>query len=282
MGVRRAVALAIEEADRVKKDGGYVYTSGPLIHNPKVLADLKNCGVETYDRLPQDLKNCSVIIRAHGIAPRIENDLCGRGARVVDATCPKVKESQLKAKALAQAGYALFLAGDSNHAEIEGILGYISKRDNVVAVGSACEAENAAKKLYEAEKNGKNPQLPVAALIGQTTISEEEYSAIGEAIKKHFPNLEIVNTICSAARDRQQALRDLLAHCDAVIIAGGKDSSNTRRLLAIAKESGKPCALVETAAEIPPSFYACEKVGISAGASTPDSVIDEIERVLIE
>ncbi|MDR2951840.1 MAG: 4-hydroxy-3-methylbut-2-enyl diphosphate reductase, partial [Treponema sp.] len=186
--------------------------------------------------------------------------------------CPKVKESQLKAKALAEKGFTLFLAGEVKHAEIIGILGYAGKTSQVVS--DASEAEAAAKKLYETDKDAQ------AALLGQTTISEEEYLSISGAIKKYFPNLEIVQTICDATSNRQKALRELLDHVDAVIIAGGKESANTRRLFSIARKSGKPCALVETAAEIPPAFRACKTVGLCAGASTPDSVIDEIEREL--
>jgi 4-hydroxy-3-methylbut-2-enyl diphosphate reductase len=278
MGVRRAVSLAEAEADRVKSTGGQVYTFGSLIHNPKVLSDLENRGVKVLKDSQQNLVKSSVIIRAHGIDPKIEKDLRGRGARIVDATCPKVKASQLKAQELSRAGYCLFLAGEAHHAEIEGILGFTKDGESSVSacvvVGNAAEAETAAKKLQEAKKCAKT------ALIGQTTISEEEYAAIGEAIKKYFPNLEIIQTICSATKDRQKALRDLLDDVDAVIIAGGKDSANTRRLLAIAQESGKPCALIENSGEIPDIFKTFGTVGLSAGASTPDSVIDEIEAEL--
>ena len=275
MGVRRAFNLAVTEAGNARVSGGKVYTLGPLIHNPGVLADLKSRGAEAIHALPENPNGCSVIIRAHGIEARIENEMRGRGVRIVDATCPNVKASQLKAKALAEAGYILFLAGEASHAEIAGILDYACTAENCTVVADADEAEAAAKKLLDANKHAK------AALIGQTTISQEEYYAIGEAVKKHFPGLEIVDTICSATKDRQQALYELLDQVDAVIIAGGKDSANTRRLFAIAQNSGKPCVLVENAAEIPSDFFAYQTVGISAGASTPDSVISEIELKLM-
>jgi 4-hydroxy-3-methylbut-2-enyl diphosphate reductase len=272
MGVSRAAALAYREADKVNVSGGRVFTLGPLIHNPVALNDLKKQGVEELSETPHNLEGCSLIICAHGIDPRLEEDLRNKGARVIDATCPRVKESQLKAKALAEKGYTLFLAGDARHAEIIGILGYAGDAGTVVS--NAGEAEATAKRLYETDRNAKT------ALLGQTTISEEEYLCAGEALKKYFPDLEIVQTICSATGDRQRALRELLEQVNAVIIAGGKESANTRRLLAIAQKSGKPCALVETAAEIPPAFRAYETVGLCAGASSPDSVIDEIEREL--
>ncbi|MDR0323207.1 MAG: 4-hydroxy-3-methylbut-2-enyl diphosphate reductase, partial [Treponema sp.] len=119
------------------------------------------------------------------------------------------------------------------------------------------------------------------ALIAQTTIPEESFLQISEAIKTFFPNLEVIQTICSAAKDRQDALRELIEEVDAVIIIGGRESANTGHLFAIAQESGKPCAFVESADEIPSVFKTYETVGLSAGASTPDSVIDEAERELL-
>jgi len=276
MGVRRAIKIAADEAEQAGGKG--VYTLGPLTHNPRVLSDLKSRGVETLVEPPQNLEGSSLIIRAHGISPVVEKDLRGRGYRVIDATCPKVKANQLKAGELSRAGYCLFLAGEAKHAEIAGIVGYAEEGFSggiCAVVGSADEAEIQAGKLYETNKDAKT------ALIGQTTISEEEYLSIGEAVKKYFPNLEIVQTICAATTERQNALRELMDKVDAVVIAGGKESANTRRLLAIAQESGKPSALVETASEIPSSFRFYETVGLCAGASTPDSVIDEIELELL-
>jgi len=276
MGVRRAVELAAAEADR---RGDNVYTLGPLIHNPIVLSDLESRGVQVLDVLPQSI-NGSVVIRAHGISPETEEKLrsaqTGAECRVVDATCPRVKASQLKAEELAFAGYCIFLAGTPEHAEIEGIVGYTSAAPFCAVVSCALDAEREAAKLYRKNNDAKT------ALLGQTTISEDEYLKIGEAIKLLFPNLEIINTICPATTERLQALRELLSRVDAVIIAGGKESANTRGLLTIAEESGKPCVLVENSGEIPASFRSYETVGLCAGASTPDSVIDEIEKALLK
>jgi len=271
MGVRRAVELASAEAER--SDGARIYTFGPLIHNPKVLADLESRGVKIINEPPQNPEGCVVVIRAHGISPDVENKLRDARCRIVDATCPKVKSAQLKAEELARAGYCLFLAGEKRHGEIEGVMGYAQAGSApfCAVVGTEGEAEEAALRLYETNKNAKS------ALLGQTTISEEEYRKIGAAIKKHFPNLEIVRTICAATGDRQQALRELLKTAEAVIIAGGKASANTRRLLAIAQGSGKPCVLAENVSDIPPLFRSFNTVGLCAGASTSDSVIDEIE-----
>lgn len=275
MGVRRATELAVEEAKKAKANNERIYTLGPLIHNPQTLAELKNLGVEILDE-----KNClkenekaAVVVRAHGTGRKEEKKLIDSGYRIIDATCPKVKAVQLKAQELAKEGFFIFLAGDAEHAEIKGILGYIEDEGNPrhAVIGTEAQAREAAESLYKTDSKAKT------ALLGQTTIREEEYLKIGEEIKKYFLNLEIVNTICAAAAERQKALRKMLDNADAVIIAGGKESANTRILFEIAKETGKPCVLAESARDIPDIFHTFQTVGISAGASTPDSVISEIE-----
>lgn len=249
---------------------GRVYTVGPLIHNPHVLDDLQRRGVEVLEegRLPRNLSGAVVVIRAHGISPDLEAELVSLGGCIVDATCPKVKASQLKARALAGAGYRVFLAGEARHGEIAGIRGY-APDCTIVADGDA--AALAAERLFREEPGAE------AALIGQTTISSDEYAAIGEAVRSFFPSLKIIDTICGATRDRQNALRELCGRVDAVIVAGGRESANTRRLLAIAEASGKPAWLVENAGGIPAELASYAAVGLSAGASTPDEVIRAIE-----
>jgi 4-hydroxy-3-methylbut-2-enyl diphosphate reductase len=273
MGVRRAVELAYTEAANSVASGMRVYTMGPLIHNPQVLEDLRRGGVQVLDEadLPGDLSGSTVIIRAHGITPETEGELIRRGAVIKDATCPKVKASQMKARSLYQEGYRLFLAGERRHGEIIGIQGYAP--DCIIVAGRE-EAEEAAAALA-GEFAASVPQK--TALIAQTTLSPEEYRAIGEGITRYLPGTEIINTICPATRDRQESLRSLCAKVDAVIIAGGRDSANTRRLLVIAKACGKQAWLVESARNLPPEAASFPVVGLSAGASTPDKVIDSIE-----
>jgi 4-hydroxy-3-methylbut-2-enyl diphosphate reductase len=271
MGVRRAVEMAYREAEQPSVPGR-VYTIGPLIHNPQVLEDLRRQGVEALDgeRLPPDLRDAVVVIRAHGITPALESELRSRGARLVDATCPNVKASQLKARSLSDAGYRVFIAGEKQHGEVIGIQGYAP---GSLVLADPTGAEEAARSLRE-----KDPAARVA-LIGQTTISPEEYAAIGAAIKKYF-ELELVDTICGATRERQDSLRELCAQVEAVVIVGGRGSSNTRRLLDIARSRGKPCWLVESALDLPLETAAYKTLGLSAGASTPDALIKEIEAAL--
>jgi 4-hydroxy-3-methylbut-2-enyl diphosphate reductase len=269
--------------------GFKVYTLGPLIHNPQVLENFASRGVDVLAEggFPADLKNSVVIIRAHGAPPGTGEELRRRGAAIIDATCPHVKASQKKARSLAEKGYRIFLAGDGRHGEIAGIRGFAEAgaaggKDPgcaCIVVGNPEEAEKAAAKLFGSSGSGAR-----TALIGQTTITPEEYAAIGEKIKKYFPDLTVIDSICGATRNRQEALRELCSRVDCVVIAGGRQSANTRRLLDIARGMGKKAWLVESAAEIPPEL-AVEpspswSVGLAAGASTPDEVIDAIEKAL--
>jgi 4-hydroxy-3-methylbut-2-enyl diphosphate reductase len=204
----------------------------------------------------------------------------------VDATCPKVKASQLLARSLTGEGYRLFLAGEKRHGELIGIQGYAARgRALYPAADSGCimaadpgEAGAAAAELYdEFERRGIAVKT---ALIGQTTLTPGEYRAIGEEIRRFFPELRICDTICGATRDRQEALKVLCGSVEGLIIAGGRESANTRRLLAIALAQGKPAWLVERPEDIPGEAGACGTLGLSAGASTPDEVINRIEAVL--
>jgi 4-hydroxy-3-methylbut-2-enyl diphosphate reductase len=252
-----------------------VYSLGPLIHNPGTLERLGKAGLEILDerKAGGDLDGAAVIIRAHGVSPSLEESLVRRGARLCDATCPRVKASQMKARSLVSEGCVLFLAGEERHAEIAGIRGYAP---SCLAAGNVRGAHAAAEKLYRECPSART------ALMGQTTMTPEEYTAIGEEIRKFFPGLEIINTICGAVRERQDALRALAPEVDAVVVAGGRDSANTKGLLAAALSLGKPAWLAEKAEDLPSGIFVYERVGIAAGASTPDDALDEIERALLE
>jgi 4-hydroxy-3-methylbut-2-enyl diphosphate reductase len=282
MGVRRAVDLAEGELAAGGSAVSGVCSYGPLIHNPQVLRSLEKRGLGIIDE--KDPANPArpsvVIVRAHGISPALEENIRRRGARIVDATCPKVKASQRAALDLAKRGLTVFIAGEKTHAEVQGIAGYVEAGAAAhngapwIIVGNAAEARDAACALGRKQPGAK------AALIAQTTLSQDEYALIASAITETFPDLEIRSTICGATRERQDALRELCARCDALVIAGGKGSANTRRLLAIARQCGKPAWLIETAADLPPELKGYQTLGLSAGASTPDNVIEEIFALL--
>ena len=282
MGVRRAVNMANEAAAGT---GGGVYTFGPLIHNARVLENLKKNGIKILDEVNINSvpPGSSVVIRAHGIPPEKEKILADKNIKILDATCPHVKVSQKKAEQYAGKGYCIFLAGEKDHAEIIGIRGYAnSAAASAAAAGPVCIiAGNPAEARAEAEKLFRKKPDAKTVLIGQTTISPQEFKSIGTGIQSFFPNLEIVETICNSTEERRNALRDLCGETNAVIIAGSGESANTRRLLSLAREMGKPCWLVESPENIPREIRGYETIGIAAGASAPEELIGEIERELI-
>jgi 4-hydroxy-3-methylbut-2-enyl diphosphate reductase len=275
-GVRRAVDMAV----KASSSEGLVYTLGPLIHNSRVLESLEKQGVVCLKEAEFPPENSTVIIRAHGVSPLVEKKLA-LSCSIIDATCPRVKVSQKRAKEFAEKGYWVFLAGEANHAEIDGIRGYAEEGSSAFSsarcfvVSNPAEAEAAAVELHRLEPEAKT------ALIGQTTIRAGEYGLIGEKIRQFFSYLEIADSVCEAAGDRQKALCELCAKVDAVIIAGSRESANTLRLLSLAKELGKPAWLAEISGDLPAEIKNYETLGLSAGASTPESLIDEIEKVLI-
>jgi 4-hydroxy-3-methylbut-2-enyl diphosphate reductase len=261
---------ALAEAEHAS---GRVYTLGPLIHNPAALNMLscRGVGVLEEQALPEDLAGSVVVIRAHGVSPALMAEVASRGAKLVDATCPRVRLSQKKATNYSQAGYVLFLAGEADHGEIIGIAGHAP---GCIVVSTPEEARRAASALFAEKPDAKT------ALIGQTTIKTSEYKEIADEIAAFFPALEIFDGICLATMERQDALCELCEQTDAVVIVGGRNSANTKRLYLSAVETGKPSFLIESAAELPYGLEAYERIGLTAGASTPDSVIDEVEAAI--
>jgi 4-hydroxy-3-methylbut-2-enyl diphosphate reductase len=283
-GVSRAVAMTetlVSERD-ARGLADPLYTCGPLIHNKTVLRKLEEKRVFVFDS-KADARGAEVIIRAHGIPPYAETALREAGAVVRDATCPKVKANQLLARKLCAKGGGtdsgtVFLAGDRNHAEIQGILGYAP---DCVCVSNEAEAEEAARSRRGTAGENRGHKAP-AALIGQTTFPVDGYRKIAAVLQKYF-HLNAQNTICSATARRQDALRKLCARVDAVIIAGGKDSANTRALAGVARSRGKPAYLLESAAEadgIAPELAAYTRIGLASGASTPIETVNELEAAL--
>jgi 4-hydroxy-3-methylbut-2-en-1-yl diphosphate reductase len=270
MGVRRAVELALGTA---AAEGEPVYTLGPLIHNPQAVAELEAAGIHALSEAETDgrVAGRAVVIRAHGVPPELRDRLLSLGARVVDATCPRVLASQRRARDFASRGYSVAIAGDKGHGEVVGIAGYanLARGDEgyaqgTVVVGSPEEAR----------------QVRVAAplaLIAQTTIRREEYEAIREALAERYPGLEAVDSICPCTDERLEALAALAEEVEAIVVVGGRNSANTARLYSRALELERPAWLVETAAELPEEAFGYASVGLTAGASTPESLIDEVE-----
>lgn len=268
MGVRRAVQIA-ESAlkDNPEKK---VYTLGPLIHNNQALEMLENKGLSVLlsDSIETLCNEQSVvIIRAHGVPPQTMKRLNKTGCLIINATCPRVLANQHRAKKYFSHDYTVFLAGDKDHGEVKGIAGHAQGRCIIV------------KNKEDVESLQNYPQKSV--LIGQTTISYSEYDEIAKALKDKIPSLEVFDTICPATVERQDALKDLAQKVDGILVIGGKHSANTQRLYTLSSSLVKNTVLIENADEIPASFFTLERVGLTAGASTPDEIIDKIENCLL-
>jgi 4-hydroxy-3-methylbut-2-enyl diphosphate reductase len=265
MGVKRAVDMAYRAIE--KADGERIVTLGPLIHNAQEIERLEKDGVKVADEdsIPA---GSVVIVRAHGVTPQAMRSLKSRGLKVMDGTCPYVHYSQRKAVELREAGYAVVIAGDRNHPEIRGILGYINDEAYVV-------------KTVEDVRG--LPDLERAGTIAQTTISPKKYQAIVDALREKAREVKVCETICDATEENQKAIRDISAEVEMLYVIGGRHSANSNKLLDTAREKCPRAALIETADEIDPEdLRGVKRVGISAGASTPDWMIQKVVERLRE
>ena len=278
MGVRRAMETAEECLS--KYNDKKVFTFGPLIHNKEALLPLEKKGlgiIEEKDIESIDEKNPPVvIIRAHGISPFILEKLRKKNCLIVDATCPLVVANQKKAASYAKEGYQVILAGDKNHGEVVGIAGFAEyeKTGSCFLVENEADAIRLVANLSENQRNGK------LIFLCQTTFSSKEFDKIATVLQNAKPDTVILKTICNATNQRQEALLDLCKQVDGVIVVGGKNSANTQRLYLSAKANCENACHIENASEIPELFFNLEKIGITAGASTPDEVIEDVEKAL--
>ncbi len=268
MGVRRAVQMAEKALDDYPHKT--VYTLGPLIHNNQVLDVLSSKGLTVLSQDDIEAfcnKDSVVIIRAHGVEPKVVEKLKTSGCIIIDATCPRVLSNQLRAVKFSKQGYYIILAGDIGHGEVTSIAGH---------AGNTCII---VKNEIDAQTLPMYPQK--AILISQTTLSREEYDSIANILKEKIPDLLIFNTICPATIERQESLIRVAKQVQGILVIGGKHSANTRRLCNIAREHVSLASLIETADEIPPVFFTLDSIGITAGASTPDEVINAVEQRLL-
>lgn len=259
MGVKRAVDMAYRALE--KSGGQQIVTLGPLIHNTQEIDRLKKDGIEEadFDVIPD---NSTVIIRAHGVAPQAYEDLKSRGFKVMDGTCPYVHYSQRKARELHEEGYTVVIAGDESHPEIVGILGYIDNQAYVV------------KTLEDARAL---PVLDRVGTIAQTTISPLKYRAIIDILREKSAEVKVCETICDATEENQKAVRELSGEVDLLYVIGGRHSANSNKLVEAAREKCPRAMLIETADEIDlRDLEGVSRVGISAGASTPDWMIQTV------
>jgi 4-hydroxy-3-methylbut-2-enyl diphosphate reductase len=273
------------------RDGGsaLVYTLGPLIHNPQAVAELEAAGVVAISESEAmegggraaELSGKAVVIRAHGVPPQVMERLASLGARIVDATCPRVLASQRRARSFAERGYAVVIAGEAGHAEVAGIAGCVKAAGGASGGARAAIVVGSPEEAARIAESGLIEKDQPVALIAQTTIRVEEYAAIREALEARFPGLEVVDSICPCTGERLDSLAELAREVDAIVVVGGRNSANTARLYALARELLGAAWLVETADELPGEAFGYGRVGLSAGASTPDSLIDEVEARLL-
>ncbi len=256
-GVERALKLAEEAAD----SGRPVRTLGPLIHNPQAVQALRERGVEVAACL-EEAGDGTVVIRTHGVDPRIIEQARDKGLDVVDATCPHVSKAHEAAEAFRRDGYAVVIVGEAEHPEVEGILAH--------ADGEAIVVDSAA----DLPEHLPSRRIGVVVQTTQTLSRLEEVVA---ALLPRTSELRIANTICSATSKRQRSAEELAGSVDVMVVVGGRNSGNTKRLVEICRAVNPRVHHVETAEELERSWFeGAESVGVTAGASTPDEQISGV------
>ncbi len=258
-GVERAVEM-VEEA---LGQGAKVRTLGPLIHNTQEIGRLEAGGVATIDAPAEVGAGTTAVIRAHGVTPAVQRELEARAERVLDATCPFVTKVQKLAERAAAEGRDVIVVGNPDHPEMIGVKGY---------------APDHAYIVRDASEVAALPRLRAPLVVSQTTIKLSTFLETADAVRANADSEpQIVNTICSATRDRQDAARALAGHVEAFYIIGGKHSSNSIKLLSVCQEQCAQSFLIETPAEInADDLRAVRRVGVTAGASTPNWLIEQV------
>jgi 4-hydroxy-3-methylbut-2-enyl diphosphate reductase len=263
MGVKRAVDTVLDMAS--DKDHPIIYTYGPLIHNPQTIELLRKRGIipiRSLDEIELAPAGAAMIIRAHGISPAERKKIKEKGFRIIDATCPKVAHVQAIIRKHAADGFTVLIVGDREHPEVNGLLGFAGGAG--IVLGCLEEVENL-------------PELTKVCVVAQTTQNLEEYATICNRIRKRFSEAVVFDTICDTTEKRQAEIRTLAAGTDAVFVVGGQNSANTQRLVKLAKLQGKPAFQIETAEELHRiDIEPYRLIGVSAGASTPNWIIDGV------
>ena len=260
-GVNRAVELTYG----LLAEGHKVATLGPLIHNPQAVEDMRRKGAQVVDTVQDVPAGCEVVIRSHGVPRSVYDELEANGIPYHDATCPFVQKIQRIAAQAEKEGAVLLVAGDKTHPEVQGIAGHTAGEVFIFADLAELEA-------WPGPKNGENGIFVVA----QTTFQVTKWLECTSFIKKGYTNAKIFDTICSATWARQQEAEDLSQRCDLMVVIGGHHSSNTQKLVRVAEKHTR-AVTVETASELKAEwFQGVNTVGVTAGASTPSSIIEEV------
>lgn len=266
-GVKRAVSTVYEQIEGGKRP---IYTYGPIIHNEEVVRDLEEKGVTVLNSKAdiEKLKDGqgTVIVRSHGVSKNIYDLIEKKGLNLVDATCPFVKKIHKTVFEKSMAGYDIIIIGNDKHPEVEGIKGWCQGNVSVTVINSEEEAED-----YTAGE-AKN-----VCLVSQTTYNYKKFHKLVEIIEKKVYNVIIVNTICNATNERQVEAKQIATEVDSMIVIGGKTSSNTQKLYEICKEECVNTYYIQTSEDLKHVSLADGSVGITAGASTPKNIIEEVQ-----
>jgi len=262
-GVVRAIKLGHQATERSIKQGGTpVFSLGPLIHNPKVVNDLESRGMRPVDAAAEAAG--TVVLRSHGVRQEIEKELRERGVKIVDATCPLVKKPQRIAQSLGEKGYFLVLVGDANHPEVKGVLSYFGRPDYLVTYNPSTIDTIPA----DVKKVG---------ILAQTTIELKVLNEVIERCRARFSDVSVHNTICDATSIRQDEAIQLAAAADIMVVVGGKNSSNTNKLVKICRDQDTETYLIEELSEIDMTWFSGKKkIGVTGGASTPMEFVDQV------
>lgn len=257
-GVERAVKIVKSAAEEYKN----LYTLGPIIHNPQLVNELKTKGVDVAESTEFIKDGATVVLRSHGVEKRERELLEQKNIHLVDATCPYVNKAHSEAVKLSKEGYFVVIFGEKDHPEVKGIASYIEGDYTIVS------SQEEAYEIGFKEKIG---------LVAQTTQEKSIFDAIVEILKKKCNDLKISNTICNATTLRQNAAKKVAEMVEVMFVVGGKNSANTRRLYKICKEICDKTFHIETKEEIDKSvLIGVNKVGVTAGASTPKKIIDDV------
>jgi 4-hydroxy-3-methylbut-2-enyl diphosphate reductase len=259
-GVERAIEI-VERA--LKKFGPPIYVRHEIVHNRHVVDDLRQRGAIFVDELDQVPDGAMTIFSAHGVAKKVEQDAAARHLPVIDATCPLVAKVHNEGRRYARQDREIVLVGHAGHAEVEGTIGQVPGTVHLVQTA----ADVATLRIRDPEK---------LAYITQTTLSVDDTRGIIAALKARFPAIvgPDVRDICYATQNRQQAVRDLAKRVDLILVVGSRNSSNSNRLREIGEELGRPAYLIDDATAMQPEWFRnVESVGVTAGASAPESLV---------
>ena len=265
-GVKRAVETVYREA---QKGGQPIYTYGPIIHNEEVVADLEQKGVavvHSVDELGENPKG-TVIIRSHGVEKKIYDEIRALGFEIVDATCPFVLKIHRLVDQYSRDGYHVVIIGNDTHPEVEGIKGW-SVPEQTTVIGNR---EDAEKFSLSSEKK--------VCIVSQTTFNYNKFQELVEIMTKKGYDITVLNTICNATEERQTEAAKIARDVDAMIVIGGRNSSNTQKLFEICKNECNNTYYIQTVKDLDITcFESIDSVGITAGASTPNNIIEEVQK----